>query len=125
MTWTFPILFGRPVADLGQDSVTLEEIDNVSAFVRNMDRLELPNQLVAVLADPLLQKLLMLRPEAESYQRVSNWLGAALRDLLDGEADSENIWEFMEVLRDFVVQSKVGYPRSGPDFDLSVCMPTG
>ncbi|KAJ6785276.1 hypothetical protein PWT90_01076 [Aphanocladium album] len=90
-----------------EDSVTLEEIENVQSFVDKMDKLELPNQLVAVLADPLLQKLLLLRPSAESFQRVANWLNAALQDFVDGDADEATLWEVMEVLRDFVVQTKV------------------
>ncbi|OAA77595.1 Mis6 domain-containing protein [Akanthomyces lecanii RCEF 1005] len=90
----------------GKDSVTLEEIENVQSFVDKMDKLELPNQLVAVLADPLLQKLLLLRPSAESFLRVANWLNAALQDVLDGDADDAMLWEIMEVVRDFVVQTK-------------------
>ncbi|KAJ3492934.1 hypothetical protein NLG97_g5050 [Lecanicillium saksenae] len=89
-----------------EDSVTLEEIENVQSFVDKIDKLELPNQLVAVLADPLLQKLLLLRPSAESFQRVANWLNAALQDFVDGDADEATLWEIMEVLRDFVVQTK-------------------
>lgn len=76
-----------------------------------MDRLELPNQLVAVLADPLLQKLLLLRPGAEAHQRVAGWLGAVLRDVLDGDADEATLWEVLEVVRDFVVRNKVRRPR--------------
>ncbi len=72
-----------------------------------MDKLELPNQLVAVLADPLLQKLLLLRPSTESYQRVANWLNSVLQDVIDGDADEATLWEVLEVVRDFVVQTKV------------------
>ncbi|PHH79308.1 hypothetical protein CDD80_5209 [Ophiocordyceps camponoti-rufipedis] len=90
-----------------QDSVTLEEIDSVESFVQNLERLELPNQLVAVLADPLLQKLLMLRPGPESQRRVSNWLTSVLRDFVDGDGDEETLWSILAVVRDFVVQSKV------------------
>ncbi|PMB68138.1 hypothetical protein BM221_006315 [Beauveria bassiana] len=90
-----------------EDSITLEEIENVQSFVEKMDRLELPNQLVAVLADPLLQKLLLLRPSGESFLRVANWLNAALQDVVDGDADEATLWEMMEVVRDFVVQTKL------------------
>ncbi|KAM3442925.1 hypothetical protein NHJ13734_002069 [Beauveria thailandica] len=89
-----------------EDSITLEEIENVQSFVEKMDRLELPNQLVAVLADPLLQKLLLLRPSGESFMRVANWLNAALQDVVDGNSDEATLWEMMEVVRDFVVQTK-------------------
>ncbi|PHH89259.1 hypothetical protein CDD83_6394 [Cordyceps sp. RAO-2017] len=89
-----------------EDSVTLEEVDNVTSFVQNLERIELPNQLVAVLADPLLQKLLMLRPSAESDRRVVNWLGSVLRDVVDGDADDETIWEALEVVSEFVARTK-------------------
>ncbi len=79
----------------------------MQSFVDKMDRLELPNQLVAVLADPLLQKLLLLRPSAESFLRVAHWLNAALQDVIAGDADEATLWEMMEVVRDFVVQTKV------------------
>lgn len=79
----------------------------MQSFVDKMDKLELPNQLVAVLADPLLQKLLLLRPSAESYMRVANWLNAALQEVVDGDADETTLWEMMDVVRDFVVQIKV------------------
>lgn len=101
----------------GKDSVTLEEVENVQTFVDKMDKLELPNQLVAVLADPLLQKLLLLRPSAESFLRVANWLNAALQDVLDGDADDATLWEMMEVVRDFVVQTKV----SGTLYRVRIC----
>lgn len=72
-----------------------------------MEKLELPNQLVAVLADPLLQKLLILRSSAESYLRIANWLNAVLQDVIDGDADQATLWEVLHVVRDFVVQTKV------------------
>ncbi|UNI19003.1 hypothetical protein JDV02_005226 [Purpureocillium takamizusanense] len=89
-----------------EDSVTLEEVDGVDAFVRSLDRLELPNQLVAVLVDPLLQKLLVLRPSAEADRRVANWLGGVLREVADGDADEDTLWEVLEVVRDYVTQTK-------------------
>lgn len=92
---------------LYQNSITLEEIENVTGFVQNMDRIELPNQLVAVLADPLLQKLLLLRPDAEAYQRVANWLNSVLQSVIDGDADEATLWEVLDVVKEFVVQSKV------------------
>ncbi|TWU73851.1 hypothetical protein ED733_005491 [Metarhizium rileyi] len=89
-----------------EDSVTLEEVEDVSSFVAKMDKLELPNQLVAVLADPLLQKLLILRPNPESYQRISNWLSAVFQEVMAGDADEATLWEVLEVVREFVVQTK-------------------
>ncbi|KAM0475312.1 hypothetical protein ACHAPX_007066 [Trichoderma viride] len=89
-----------------ENSVTLEEVENITGFVQNIDRIELPNQLVAVLADPLLQKLLLLRPNAEAYQRVANWLNSVLQNVIDGDADETVLWEVLDVVKEFVVQSK-------------------
>ena len=77
-----------------------------------MDRIELPNQLVAVLADPLLQKLLLLRPSAEAYQRIANWLSSVLQNVLEEDADEATLWEVLDVVREFVVQSKVSWHRA-------------
>lgn len=89
-----------------EDSVTLEEVEDVSSFVSKMDRLELPNQLVAVLADPLLQKLLILRPNPESYQRISNWLSAVFQEVMSGDADEATLWEVLEVAKEFVARTR-------------------
>lgn len=53
-------------------SVTLEEVENVDDFVSKLDKLELPNQLVAVLEDPLLQKLLLLKPSGKTYPFIKS-----------------------------------------------------
>lgn len=95
----------------------MEEVESAVGLVQNMDKIELPNQLVAVLADPLLQKLLILRPNADSDYRIANWLNAVLEDVIQGDADQETLWEVLEVLKQFVVQTKVSHseetaPRS-------------
>ncbi|KAK5993292.1 Centromere I-like protein [Cladobotryum mycophilum] len=89
-----------------EESVTLEEIENVSSFVQHMDKIELPNQLVAVLADPLLQKLLLLRPSPEALQRIANWLNSILQDVIDGDADESTLWEVLDIVGEFVAQTK-------------------
>ena len=85
----------------------MEEVESAAGLAQSMDNIELPNQLVAVLADPLLQKLLVLRPSAESDQRIANWLNAVLEDVIQGDADKDTLWEVLEVLRQFVTQTKV------------------
>ncbi|RDA86591.1 hypothetical protein CP532_6014 [Ophiocordyceps camponoti-leonardi (nom. inval.)] len=90
-----------------EESVTLEEIDSVEGFVQNLEKIELPNQLVAVLADPLLRKLLLLRPGPESQRRVANWLTSVLRDFVEGDADQDSLWAILAILRDFVVQTRI------------------
>ncbi|KAL2257629.1 hypothetical protein VTK26DRAFT_9381 [Humicola hyalothermophila] len=92
--------------DAQENSVTLEEIDNAESFVKNLDKIELPNQLVAVLADPLLQKLLVLRPDAEAASRITNWLMACLGDVASGDSGSDFLLDMLEVIHDFAVATK-------------------
>lgn len=87
--------------------MTLEEIENTTGFVRTLEKIELPNQLVAVLADPLLQKLILLRPSDEADQRIANWLNSALQDVIDGDAEEAMLFDVLDILRDYVVSSKV------------------
>ncbi|KAI1072298.1 hypothetical protein LB507_002796 [Fusarium sp. FIESC RH6] len=100
---TIPLVHTSHVTE---DAVTLEEIENAVGFVNNLDKLELPNQLVAVLADPLLQKLMVLRPSIESDQRIANWLSSALQDVKDGDADEATLFELLDILRDYVISTK-------------------
>ena len=93
-----------------QNSVTLEEIDSAESLVRNLEKIDLPNQLVAVLADPLLQKLLLLRPEAEGSVRISNWLLACVGDVDSGDAGPELLLDMLDVVRDYTVVTKVCAP---------------
>ncbi|KAL7625494.1 hypothetical protein AAE478_004714 [Parahypoxylon ruwenzoriense] len=88
-----------------ENSVTLEEIENVEGFVKNLERIELPNQLIAVLGDPLLQKLLLLKPHAEAHQRASNWLASYGQDLLSGDS-SEDINGSLELLETYVSSTR-------------------
>ncbi|ROT43228.1 Mis6-domain-containing protein [Sodiomyces alkalinus F11] len=89
-----------------ENSVTLEEIDNVERFVNNLEKIELPNQLAAVLADPLLQKLVLLRKDHITTQRIVRWVEAALDDVLTGTADTKTFVDTMEVLEDYVSRVK-------------------
>lgn len=84
----------------------MEEVENATQLAQSLDKLELPNQLVAVLADPLLQKLLLLRPSDEAYQRIGNWLNSVLQDVMGGAADEDTLWEVLDVVKEFVTQSK-------------------
>ncbi|KAI0124258.1 Mis6-domain-containing protein [Xylariales sp. AK1849] len=88
-----------------ENSVTLEEIENVDGLVKGLETIELPNQLISVLADPLLQKLMLLRPDVDSHQRVSNWLVAYGQDLVSGE-DTIDVGGFFETLRTYVSTTK-------------------
>ncbi|KAK8110366.1 uncharacterized protein PG998_006823 [Apiospora kogelbergensis] len=83
-----------------ESSVTLEEIETADGLVRALETIEMPNQLISVLADPLLQKLLLLRPDANSLQRASNWIVSCAQDLVSGDGDSE-LEGVLEIMRDY------------------------
>lgn len=63
--------------------------------------------MVAVLVDPLLQKLMLLRPSEESDQRIANWLNSILQDVTEGFENEETLFDMMDILRDYVVSAKV------------------
>lgn len=89
--------------------MTIEEIDSVEQFVDNLEKLELPNQLVAVLADPLLQKLLLLRPDATADARISNWLESSIADAADDAQadDGSALLDLLELVHDHAEQTQV------------------
>ncbi|KAI0012779.1 Mis6-domain-containing protein [Xylariaceae sp. FL0662B] len=92
-----------------EDSVTLEEIENVEGFVKKLEIIEMPNQLIAVLGDPLLQKLLLLRPQPEAHRRASNWLISYGQDLMNGDTSAHYSGIF-EVMKTYVSNTKT-FPR--------------
>jgi len=75
--------------------------------VENLDKIELPTQLVAVLADPLLQKLLVLRPNDEAFSRVENWVSACLGDVASGDGDFSILLDMIDVIREYTIRTKV------------------
>ncbi|KAK6065727.1 Mis6 domain-containing protein [Seiridium cupressi] len=86
-----------------ENSITLEEIDSVDRLVHNLEKIELPNQLISVLADPLLQKLMLLRPTSASEERITNWLDSYTEDIVRGETSSvSELTNFLEILQDYV-----------------------
>lgn len=101
-----------------QESVTLEEIENVDGFVDRLEKIELPNQLVAVLHDPLLQKLLMLRPDADAHQRAVNWLMSYAQDLDNGHSEISTA-ELFDRFRSYVTATKVCAAHLSPIYPQS------
>ncbi|KAL1391740.1 Mis6-domain-containing protein [Phyllosticta capitalensis] len=71
----------------GPSSVTLEEIDNADGLVKNLDKIELPNQVLAALKDPLFQKYLILNPSDAALRRIELWLESYLREVVDAAAN--------------------------------------
>ncbi|KAL5604201.1 hypothetical protein BROUX41_002182 [Berkeleyomyces rouxiae] len=97
---------GTHTSQATENSVTLEEIDSAARFVSNFDKIEFPDQLVAVLADPLLQKLLLLKQDEASFRRVSNWINSTWQDVCDDPRDTSLLEDMLQVLGDYVEQTK-------------------
>ena len=94
-----------------QSSTTLEEIENVGDFVRRLEKIELPNQLVAVIGDPLLQKFLQLKSSELTFSRIDNWLLAFFEDQLQSLGPSETlILPMLVAIRDYTHYIKVLAP---------------
>ncbi|KAI0408118.1 Mis6-domain-containing protein [Xylaria palmicola] len=88
-----------------ENSITLEEIENVDGFVKNLEKIELPNQLIAILGDPLLQKLLLLRPQAQAHLRACNWFRSYTQDMMAGDADISPV-DVLNTLKGYVTATK-------------------
>ncbi|MCJ1304140.1 hypothetical protein MMC08_006952 [Hypocenomyce scalaris] len=68
-------------------STTLEEVANVDDLVEKLDRIHLPNQMIAALDDPLLQKYIGLRPSIAVTKRMDRWLDMFLDEQLHAAED--------------------------------------
>ncbi|CAK7226241.1 hypothetical protein SCUCBS95973_006134 [Sporothrix curviconia] len=99
-----------------EESVTLEEIDSAAGFVQHLETIELPSQLVAVLADPLLQKLLLLRPSDEAFARVDRWLEACVASAASGDGsgkgrnNDDELMDLLEVVHDYITSTQTFPP---------------
>lgn len=89
-----------------EKSVTLEEIDSAESLAANLEKVELPDHLVAVLVDPLLQKFMMLRPDLD-LKRASAWMNVQLAEILSGEADDRTIEETLRIILEYARTTKV------------------
>lgn len=99
----------------------MEEIEDAISLVEHIDKVELPNQLVAVLSDSVLQKVIMLRPTNQAHQRVVFWLESALQEAMDGQVNTSGFWDMLAVMHDYVSRIQV---RSLPDKRTSLLVTT-
>lgn len=106
-----------------ESSITLEEIENAQDLVRNFEKIVAPNQLVAVLRDPLLQKFLQLKSSENDLKRVNNWLLAFFEDELSKKLpENGNIQEILRFILEYTRHSKI-LPSSCIEF-LKSMIPT-
>ncbi|ESZ92293.1 Mis6 domain-containing protein [Sclerotinia borealis F-4128] len=86
---------------------TLEEVEEVDEFVQNLEKIELPNQLVAAINDPLLQKLLHLRSSEATLKRIDYWLLAFFEDQLENSQSSQTqISDMLKVILRYTRSTK-------------------
>lgn len=98
-----------------ETSTTLEDILSVDDFVARLEKIELPNQMVAVLQDPLAQKYLSLTSSRNARSRLENWLESYFADVMERQEDfeisaDEPTQEEMVELKT-VLQAVLGYAR--------------
>lgn len=87
--------------------MTLEEVDSAESLASNLEKIELPDHLVAVLVDPLMQKFMMLRPDKD-LKRASAWMDIQIAEILNGDADEEVITNTLTVIHEYARSTKVG-----------------
>ncbi len=94
-----------------QFSVTLEEIENVDELVQKLEKIELPNQMISALGDPLFQKYLMLNPSQTASRRLNQWLSTffdeELQLLRQGQKQSKPLSDMLEKLLGYTRYTKV------------------
>lgn len=94
-----------------QSSTTLEEVNGVHDFVEKLDRIQLPNQMVSVLDDPLLQHFALLRGNDISTARVNQWLAmffdTQLQLVEENEQASKTLVEILEKVLAYTRRTKV------------------
>lgn len=108
-----------------EKSVTLEEINSAESLVSNLEKVELPDHLVAVLVDPLLQKFMMLRPD-QNMKRALAWMDTQFGEILNGDADEETVENTLKIIQEFARSTKVRDTRHKlPGQYVELMLPTG
>ena len=79
----------------------------MNEFIRKLEKIELPNQLVAAITDPLLQKFLQLKSSESTSRRVDNWLLAFFEDQLENQGSEAVILEMLGAIRTYTQYTKV------------------
>lgn len=83
-------------------------------FVEKLDRIEPPGQLVSLLADPLLQKYVDLKPTPTNTARIGIWLAACLEEQFEvyrqGAGDDQYLHEILDGFLRYAQYAKVSLP---------------
>lgn len=65
----------------------MNEIQNATEFVENLEKIEIPSQVVSALRDPLFQKYLQLGVSTEAEVRLDFWLTQLFEEELENIAE--------------------------------------
>lgn len=84
----------------------MEEIDSAESLAANLEKIELPDHLVAVLIDPLMQKFMMLRSDKD-LKRASAWIDSQMAEILNGDADAETVANTIKIIHEYARSTKV------------------
>jgi centromere protein I len=80
----------------------------VTDFIQKLEKIELPNQLVAVIGDPLLQNLLQLKSNNTIKRRIDNWLTAFFEDQLEsGGSTGNTLLDMLAAIKEYASFTKV------------------
>lgn len=79
-------------------------------FIQRLEKIEPPNQLVAVIQDPLLQKFLQLKASEVYAKRVDSWLMAFFEDQLEAGSSFVEIIEMLKSIQGYTHYTKVRGP---------------
>jgi len=80
----------------------------VTDFIQKLEKIELPNQLVAVIGDPLLQNLLQLKSNNTIKRRIDNWLTAFFEDQLESGGFTGNaLLDMLAAIKEYAIFTKV------------------
>lgn len=86
--------------------MTLEEIDSAETLAANLEKIEMPDHLVAVLVDPLLQKFMLVRPDKD-WHRAWAWMDMQITEILNGDADEAALGNCLKVISEYAQATKV------------------
>jgi centromere protein I len=96
-----------------EGSTTLEEVENAEDFVGNLEKTELPNQLISAILDPLAMKLLKVLPDSIAELRLNQWLEGFFRDANREAEDVEesriDLGQLLETALDYIRHTKVSW----------------
>ncbi|VDB86202.1 BgtA-21251 [Blumeria graminis f. sp. tritici] len=95
-------------ANTRENSIILEDMRGFPDLVNNLENIEAPNQLVAVLGTPIIQKYLLLKPSESCFERIDNWLLAFFEEELECRIwETSRIVEMLQAILHYTQYTKI------------------